>query len=245
ERCPIFRAFRTGQSCRMDDEVFWRKNGTSFPVEYSCYPVWEEGAIQGAVVTFSDITAKKEAQDKIQRVSAFLDSIIANIPNLAFVQAAQDLRFQRINKALEDLLGIGRQDLLGKSDYDFFPKEQADFFTAKDREVLRGKKLVEIPEEEIQTRQGVRVFHTRKLPILDDRAAPRYLLGISEDATERKALEEARRQYAEAREQHAQELEATNQALTESERRYRQLAEGALDAIVVADQEGRVTLFNP
>lgn len=38
EDCPIYRAFRTGQSCRVDNEVFWRKDGTSFPVEYSSSP---------------------------------------------------------------------------------------------------------------------------------------------------------------------------------------------------------------
>jgi HD-GYP domain-containing protein (c-di-GMP phosphodiesterase class II) len=83
-----------------------------------------------------------------------------------------------------------REELLGKNDYDLFPKEQADFYTAKDREVFGNKRLVDIPEETIKTKvQGERVLHTKKIPIFDNEGKPQYLLGISEDITERKRAE--------------------------------------------------------
>ena len=50
--CPIFRAFRQGLPCRIDDEVLWRADGTPFWAEYSSHPVVEHGVVQGAVVTF-------------------------------------------------------------------------------------------------------------------------------------------------------------------------------------------------
>ena len=71
------------------------------------------------------------------------------------------------------------------------------------------------------------------------------VLAIFRDITERKALERTRREFAAAQMRNAQEMELKNRALSESEARYRQLAEGSLDAIVVADGEGRITLFNP
>ena len=71
------------------------------------------------------------------------------------------------------------------------------------------------------------------------------VLAIFRDITERKALERTRREFASAQMRNAQEMELKNRALSESESRYRRLAEGSLDAIVVADGEGRVTLFNP
>ena len=84
-------------------------------------------------------------------------------------------------------MGYTRDQLIGKNDYDFFPKDEADFFTGKDRQVLGGKKVVDIPEEPIETKShGTRFLHTKKIPILDDNGVPRYLLGISEDITERK-----------------------------------------------------------
>ena len=71
------------------------------------------------------------------------------------------------------------------------------------------------------------------------------VLAILRDITERKALERTRREFAAAQMRNAQEMEFKNRALSESEARYRQLAEGSLDAIVVADGEGRINLFNP
>ncbi len=63
--CPIFRAKLTGESCHLDSEVLWRKNVTSFPAEYSSFPIFENGKILGAVVTFSDITDRKIAEQEI------------------------------------------------------------------------------------------------------------------------------------------------------------------------------------
>lgn len=72
----------------------------------------------------------------------FLDSIIENIPNMIFIKSADQLNFEMINKAGEQLLGHPKEKLIGKNDYDFFPKDEADFFTEKDREVLKNKKIV-------------------------------------------------------------------------------------------------------
>ena len=55
---------------------------------------------------------------------------------MMLLTAAEELRFERFNRAGEELLGVASSELLGKNDYDMFPKEQADFFTARDREVL-------------------------------------------------------------------------------------------------------------
>lgn len=139
---------------------------------------------------FQDITERKRAEGELQRMNAFLDLIVENIPHMIFIKDARDLRYVRFNRAGEDLLGISRQDLLGKNDYDFFPEGQADFFARKDREALSGKSRVDIPEESIRTRdKGERVLHTKKVPILNAKGEPEYLLGISEDITERKRLE--------------------------------------------------------
>lgn len=66
EDCPIFNAFRRGEPCRIDTEVFWRRDGSAFPVEYSSHPIIDGGEVRGAVVTFIDITERRRAADALQ-----------------------------------------------------------------------------------------------------------------------------------------------------------------------------------
>jgi PAS domain S-box-containing protein len=145
--------------------------------------------------------------------SRFLDAIVENIPHMIFVKEADRLSFVRFNRAGEDLLGIPRSDLMGKNDYDFFPRDEADFFQQKDRETLRNKMLVDIPEEPIQTKRGLRWLHTKKVPILDEHGMPAYLLGISEDISDRKRAEQELRTLAGALAARGEELEAANKEL--------------------------------
>lgn len=65
--CPIFMAFRNGLPCRVDQEVFWRADGSAFPVEYSSYPIIDREEVRGAVITFSDISRRRHAERQLQR----------------------------------------------------------------------------------------------------------------------------------------------------------------------------------
>jgi len=128
----------------------------------------------------------------------FFESIVDNVPDMIFVKDAKELRFVLFNKAGEKLLGYSKEDMIGKSDYDFFSKKQADFFISKDRDVLAKKILLDIPEEPIKTKYGERFLHTKKIPILDENGKPLYLLGISEDITERKNMRRKLDEYAQS-----------------------------------------------
>lgn len=89
--CPIYNAFRQGQPCRIDSEVFWRRDGTSFPVEYSSYPVFDQGQVRGAVVTFVDITERKRAEDALHQAKNELELRVAERTG-ALETALQQLR---------------------------------------------------------------------------------------------------------------------------------------------------------
>jgi len=84
--CPILESMRTGTGTRKSDEVFWHKNGTTFPVEYSSYPIRENGTILGAVVTFYDITSRKKTEEELldarKQAELFVDLLGHDINNL-------------------------------------------------------------------------------------------------------------------------------------------------------------------
>jgi PAS domain S-box-containing protein len=133
---------------------------------------------------------RRRAEERTRDTQAFLDSIIENVPNMVFVKEARDLRFVRLNRAGEELLGLSRDELVGKNDFDLFPKDEAEFFVAKDRAALETRTIVDVEEEPIQTKhKGRRLLHTKKVAILGSDGRPMFLLGISEDITERKAVE--------------------------------------------------------
>ncbi|MEA9355309.1 ATP-binding protein [Bacteriovorax sp. PP10] len=132
-----------------------------------------------------------EHSEELEKSTEYLDSLLDHIPMTVFVKDAKDLRFTHLNKAGEELLGFDRSELIGKSDFDFFPKEQAEHFTQVDKDVIAGKHVVDTKEELIQTKHhGTRVLHTKKIPLFAKDGNPQYLLGVSEDITDKKNAEE-------------------------------------------------------
>jgi PAS domain S-box-containing protein len=77
EQCPIYQAFRQGEPCRLDSDVLWRADGTSFYAEYSSYPILDRDRITGAVVTFVDISERKHADEQLRRAHDELEQRVA------------------------------------------------------------------------------------------------------------------------------------------------------------------------
>jgi PAS domain S-box-containing protein len=159
------------------------------------------------------IATQANVEQRLQDANRFLESLLDNIPTMIFAKEAKNLTFLHFNRAGENLLGYSRADLLGKSDRDFFPPEQVEFFIGKDREVLARGDVLDIPEEEIDTRLGRRILHTRKVPVRDENGRPALLLGISMDITEQKANERRMLALNEELQRHAALLESSNQEL--------------------------------
>jgi len=163
----------------------------------------------------------RRSQEELEKRSAevtstnrFLDSLIENIPNMVFIKDVPDLRFIHLNRAGEDLLGRPRSEVLGKTDRELFSPEEADHFETEDRQVLARGTVGDIPEEAIHTLdRGVRILHTKKVPVLDEQGKARHLLGISEDVTEQRAMEKEISRLNVNLAERAAHLEASNQEL--------------------------------
>ena len=92
EECRVHRVTRTGEGVHAEDEMFWRANGTSFPVEYWSYPQRRGQEVVGAVVAFVDITERKLAEAALANVSRKLIE-------------AQEQERARIGRELHDDIG--------------------------------------------------------------------------------------------------------------------------------------------
>tara|TARA_R110002096_G_scaffold273422_10_gene467306 strand:+ start:6572 stop:7759 length:1188 start_codon:yes stop_codon:yes gene_type:complete len=119
-----------------------------------------------------------------------LDAVIDSLPIAIFCKnASEDFRFVLWNKMQEEVTGIPREKALGFTDFDLFPRSEAEGFRAMDEHVVLTGATVEIPAEEVQTGAGKTIWlHTVKVQVEDPALGKNLLLGMSEDVTERRLL---------------------------------------------------------
>jgi len=115
--CPIFNAFRRGLPCRIDSEVLWRADGTSFHAEYSSHPILDAGVVQGAVVTLVDITGRKrseallrqareELERRVDERTHELSNALGQLRELsAYLETVREEERTRIAREIHDELG--------------------------------------------------------------------------------------------------------------------------------------------
>jgi two-component system sensor histidine kinase/response regulator len=122
EECPMFAAYTQGKASRIDDEFLWRKDGVGFPVEYGVTPMLKDGAVVGAVVSFTDITKRKEAEQRLRETEQFFRSVLELAPDgLMVVDSTGSI--QLANAQCEKLFGYTREELIGQAVEMLVPNE--------------------------------------------------------------------------------------------------------------------------
>lgn len=124
--CPMRASFAHGTDHYITDELLWRKDGSSFPAEYSSMPIIQDGKIMGAVVTFKDITERKQAEEEIKRNQLITElyaneiSIIAEIGRVVGNTLNINQVFEKIDKEVRKLIDYDRLVVnLKKDDNEF------------------------------------------------------------------------------------------------------------------------------
>jgi PAS domain S-box-containing protein len=206
---------------RLESKLHGR-DGRVVDVDISTYVVQVEG--RPAFLTVArDITQRRATEKALSDTEALYHSLVESLPQFIM---RKDLagRLTFCNQRYCESLGFTFHELLGKTDFDLFPFELAAKYVHDDKNVIRSGKVFEAVEEH-RLPDGTQIFvQVVKTPVHDAQGNIIGIQGIFWDVTDkqRAAL-----------------------ALTDSERRYRQLTEATLDGIIVVDQEERVLLFNP
>jgi PAS domain S-box-containing protein len=192
--CPMFAAYTRGEASRIDDEVLWQKSGHGLPVEYGATPIQKDSVLMGAVISFTDITERRRAEDKIRDDAAFLQALVDTIP-YPLSYRAPDTRFLGCNRAYESAFGIRRQDVIGKriTDLDFLSEADRLAFQAENESVIATVGAI---QKEIAIPLADGRIHDLLYYVSGFRRAdgsPGGLIGTLVDVSDRKKVEEIER----------------------------------------------------
>ncbi|WNG43246.1 PAS domain S-box protein [Archangium minus] len=158
--CQIHAAFRDGQTYHVVGEVFWRRDGSFFPVEYRSSPVREDGRLIGVVITFTDITARLRADEserellreqaaraRAEEVERRLHRMLESITD-AFVALDRAWRFTYVNHRAEELSRRSRKEMLGRTPNEVFPRFSESRSARYFREAFTTQRAVHFEEHD-------------------------------------------------------------------------------------------------
>jgi PAS domain S-box-containing protein len=205
--CPIIATLQDGKRKTVRDEVFWRRDGTGFPVAYTTTPTERNGEEVRAVVTFMDVTEQQEIDLERMRVNADLQQEVSSrrraeqalreqaelldlTQDSVLVRALNDDTIRYWNRGSEELYGWSKKEALGRVVHDLlqteFPKPLAEI---KDEVLRRGRwegELVHMRRDASKIIVASR-WALQRLP----QPPGEVVLQINNDITERKKAEAA------------------------------------------------------
>lgn len=195
EECPIYATLRDGVTRQVADEVFWRRDGTSFPLEYQTAPMRNDrNEIVAVVVTFRDITERKQAEVALRESEERYRELFENAKDAIYVHDLSG-RYTSVNRAAEQLSGFTREEIL--------EKHFSNFVAPSDLKHVRTnfcKKLDEedetIYEVDVVTRTGQRVPVEISSRLIYENGVAVGVQGVARDITDRRRAQEALRIYS-------------------------------------------------
>ncbi|TLS66481.1 PAS domain S-box protein [Mariprofundus erugo] len=113
QACPMYTLITDGRTHHVRDEVLWRKDGSCFPVQYSGTPMYKDGQVVGAVITFRDISSEKAAKDALDKEYRFSQRLVKTIPSI-LISTDAERRVTLWNQAAESVFAIPAEHAIGR-----------------------------------------------------------------------------------------------------------------------------------
>lgn len=193
QECPIYAAFKDGAIHHVSDEVFWRKDGSSFPVEYTSTPIYENENLCGAVVVFKDISERLQAEAIHHRLMR-QNELILNAAGEGIYGIGIDGLATFVNPAAVEMTGWTEDDILGKSIHDLHHHTKADGspYPIEECPIYAAKKdgVIHHGDDEVFWRKDGTSFQVEytSTPIVEDNKLAGAVV-VFKDITERKKVE--------------------------------------------------------
>jgi diguanylate cyclase (GGDEF)-like protein/PAS domain S-box-containing protein len=140
------------------------------------------------IALFDDVTDRKSLSKELENSKKFLELVVDNIPVSLIVERVSDGRYLLANRSAEAILNRRREDATGLTAADIFNPKEAKLIIARDEAAIRKRGLL-TEEHPISTKDGLRLFLTRRMTVLDEAGEPQYLIKTHEDVTDRRQTE--------------------------------------------------------
>jgi formate hydrogenlyase transcriptional activator len=197
EECPIYIGFQKNEDVHRDNEVYWRKDGTSFPVEFWSHIVVREGKTLGAVITFIDITERKQAEEALRKSEERWRSVYENSA-IGVALTGLNGRFLAANRAYEKMLGYTEEELRKLTFLQITEEDYRDANSELISELLEGKRQQFQIEKQYRRKDGTLRWVSNNVSLVPGtESMPRFIMALSEDITQRKQAETALRKSEE------------------------------------------------
>ena len=219
--CKIYRAYQTNLIANVADEVFWRKDGTATPVEYWSHPIMTAGVVTGSIVTFVDITERKQKEAQLAKASEALRiAAIAFEAQAAIVVTDTTPKILQVNRAFEEITGYMAAEVIGQNPNILSAPElrkskafyEEMWATLLSKEKWGGEILDKRKDGKVYPKQLMITAVTTS-----DGTITHYV-GSFFDITERKQAEEEQRKYNEELKAINHQLQDTQNQLLQSEK---------------------------
>jgi diguanylate cyclase (GGDEF)-like protein/PAS domain S-box-containing protein len=140
------------------------------------------------IALFDDVTDRRSLSEELESTKKFLELVVDNIPVSLIVERVSDGQYLLANRSAETILNRRREDATGLTAADIFNPREAKLIIARDEAAIKKRGLL-TEEHPISTKDGLRLFLTRRMTVLDDSGEPQYLIKTHEDVTDRRQTE--------------------------------------------------------